>query len=598
MTTHLQIRGNPVVQAYLCLFALALLLALVTAGASQEAPMNQVKEYDAEVPKTILELQQFRQASSIHIKSPSGREGVATLINLNPAINVWFLLRVTWKDSSSDLAFHLENPEPHARKLLLDEKYPAALMVKDGNNRYFCDVFGGDALDQAKVSQQIYAPLCEGRIYVRNAATGHRTTLEAATEFLREHVWGGEKIIDLGHILMGDIHRETGRIEAEAAGTKAPGGQGNLPLPALIDSRYADRSLTSSNLGIDLEGPERTGMLPGAWYPAAGNAGVYVSILQENLIDPLILQSHKTTVNNLDGVEASALCYLIAFDLDQFELGYALGTEHPKVEWSDHMLEQMRNPTLPGPDGIGSISPLIATGLVSPEDARETVATFTGGFKRMHGAFKSGELALENHGSHYGFIENGVVFSKLQPGLATIFVLDDGSIEMKTWAEADNKLLARIKHARQNGVPIIEFDEASRSPVPGRLVGRWGLGNWSGSADEKLRTMRSGAALQTNHGKHFLIYAVFSDATPSSMARIFQAYRCDYAMLLDMNALEHTYLALYRRSGSQMFVDHLLKGMSEVDKSAAGELVPRFLGYPDNRDFFYLMRRNVKQVRP
>jgi hypothetical protein len=598
MTTHLQIRGNRVVQASLCLFALALLLALVTAGASQEAPMNQVKEYDAEVPKTILELQQFRQASSIHIKSPSGREGVATLINLNPAINVWFLLRVTWKDSSSDLAFHLENPEPHARKLLLDEKYPAALMVKDGNNRYFCDVFGGDALDQAKVSQQIYAPLCEGRIYVRNAATGHRTTLEAATEFLREHVWGGEKIIDLGHILMGDIHRETGRIEAEAAGTKAPGGQGNLPLPALIDSRYADRSLTSSNLGIDLEGPERTGMLPGAWYPAAGNAGVYVSILQENLIDPLILQSHKTTVNNLDGVEASALCYLIAFDLDQFELGYALGTEHPKVEWSDHMLEQMRNPTLPGPDGIGSISPLIATGLVSPEDARETVATFTGGFKRMHGAFKSGELALENHGSHYGFIENGVVFSKLQPGLATIFVLDDGSIEMKTWAEADNKLLARIKHARQNGVPIIEFDEASRSPVPGRLVGRWGLGNWSGSADEKLRTMRSGAALQTNHGKHFLIYAVFSDATPSSMARIFQAYRCDYAMLLDMNALEHTYLALYRRSGSQMFVDHLLKGMSEVDKSAAGELVPRFLGYPDNRDFFYLMRRNVKQVRP
>jgi hypothetical protein len=65
-----------------------------------------------------------------------------------------------------------------------------------------------------------------------------------------------------------------------------------------------------------------------------------------------------------------------------------------------------------------------------------------------------------------------------------------------------------------------------------------------------------------------------------------------------MNALEHTYLALYRRSGSQMFVDHLLKGMSAVDKSAAGELVPRFLGYPDNRDFFYLMRRNPKEVKP
>ena len=101
----------------------------------------------------------------------------------------------------------------------------------------------------------------------------------------------------------------------------------------------------------------------------------------------------------------------------------------------------------------------------------------------------------------------------------------------------------------------------------------------------KLRTMRSGAALQTNHGKRFLIYAVFSDATPSAMARIFQAYRCDYAMLLDMNALEHTYLALYRRSGSQMFVDHLLKGMSEVDKSAGGRTGSAFSGIPGQPGF-------------
>ena len=105
--------------------------------------------------------------------------------------------------------------------------------------------------------------------------------------------------------------------------------------------------------------------------------------------------------------------------------------------------------------------------------------------------------------------------------------------------------------------------------------------------------MRSGVALQKNRGKRFLIYAVFSDATPSTMARVFQAYGCDYAMLLDMNALEHTYLAVYRRSGSQMFVDHMLKGMSVLEKSsAAGEIVPRFLGYADNRDFFYILRRN------
>ena len=59
-----------------------------------------------------------------------------------------------------------------------------------------------------------------------------------------------------------------------------------------------------------------------------------------------------------------------------------------------------------------------------------------------------------------------------------------------------------------------------------------------------------------------------------------------------MNALEHTYLALYRRVGSQLSVDYLITGMSEVDKTVSGGAVPRFLGYPDNRDFFFVMRRN------
>ena len=55
------------------------------------------------------------------------------------------------------------------------------------------------------------------------------------------------------------------------------------------------------------------------------------------------------------------------------------------------------------------------------------------------------------------------------------------------------------------------------------------------------------------------------------MARIFQAYQCQYAFLLDMNALEHTYLAVYRRSGGQLSIDHLLRGMSVVDKSVSGK---------------------------
>ena len=567
-------------------------------------PSNQVEEYNAEVPKTILELQQFRQTNSIPIRSNGGREGVATLVNLNPAINVWYLLKVSWKNGAPELNYHLENPKPQVRRLLLDEKYPSGVVIEEGDKRYRCDLLGADpenALDQASGSQLIFAPLCERRLYLRNPAKGHRTSLEVVTDFLRDEVWGGEKVIVLVHHLTADTHRETGKIEAEsqtAAEGKGGGKPSDLPLPAQIDSKYADRLVMSDNLGIPFEGPARNGMTPGEWYAASGNPGIYVSMIEPNLIAPVILQSDKTLVNNLDRVEGSALCYLVAFDLDQFELAYALGTEHPRVEWSDHILNRMKDPKLPGPDGIGSIAPLISTGLIRPGDGRRTVAAFTGGYKRTHGAFKYGELAVKNHGSHYGFMENGVVFSKLQPGLATIFVLQDGSMEMKTWGEADNKLLPRIKHARQNGVPLVEFDEASQSSVPGRLVANWGAGNWSGSEDVKLRTLRAGAALQKSHGKRFLIYALFSDATPSAMARVFQAYRCHYAMLLDMNALELTYLAVYRRSGSQFFIDYLVKGMSQVEKSASGGVVPRFLGYPDNRDFFYLMRRDIKEVKP
>ena len=163
---------------------------------------------------------------------------------------------------------------------------------------------------------------------------------------------------------------------------------------------------------------------------------------------------------------------------------------------------------------------------------------------------------------------------------------------MKTWDVQDDQAVSGIRYARQNGVPLVEFDERLQSTVPGPLVNRWGPGNWSGSEDMRWRTLRAGIALQGQAQKRFLIYAVFSDATPSAMARVFQAYRCRYAMHLDMNALEHSYFALYRRTGSQLLVDYLIEGMSEMDKTAYGRTVPRFLGYPDNRDFFFVMRRS------
>ena len=93
--------------------------------------------------------------------------------------------------------------------------------------------------------------------------------------------------------------------------------------------------------------------------------------------------------------------------------------------------------------------------------------------------------------------------------------------------------------------------------------------------------------------RRFLVFAYFSSASPSAMARVFQAYRCRYAMHLDMNALEHTYFAAYVSQAGRRTVEHLIDGMDVLDRQASGVLAPRFVGFPDNRDFFYLARRHA-----
>ena len=569
-------------------------LAKDARGTEGGQPKETAEATQIVTPISIVDLQPFRQSSSGSIRSETGLTGTVTLINLNPAINAWYLLSVLWQDGSR-ASYHLENPQPHSQSVALDPKYPTGVQLLQGSAREPCRLFGDGAngpLAEASRSHVPYAPLCGGRLLLRNPVKGHLTRLEAEAEFVRTQVWGGEKITVIFHHLLEDTHRETAELRAAAgaAGSAAAPATDELPLPALVDPTYANRVLTPTGLGLALEDAPGA-VKPGAWYVARDNPGVYVSLIEPQLIDAAILESHRTAVNALDSVEASSLCYLVAFDLDRLDLGYALGTEHPSVEWSEHIQPQMRDPKLPGPDGIGTISPLVSPGLVNPESSKTTVATFAGGFKRLHGAFKYGPLASINHGSHYGFLANGVVFSRLQPELATVFVLDDGSVQMKSWQSQDDHLLPRIRYARQNGVAVVEFDERSESTIPGRWVNQWGPGNWSGSEETKLRTLRAAAALQVSGHKRFLIYAVFSDATPSAMARVFQAYRCRYAMHLDMNALEHSYFALYRRTGSQLLVEYLIDGMSEVDKTNSGGTVPRFLGYPDNRDFFFVTRR-------
>ena len=541
--------------------------------------------------RSIIELQPTRLSESVALENPAARPGRATLTQLNPAINTWLLLALQRPGQREAATYHIENADPAGQRVALDASNPGQLVLRAGGHASPCVLWPGDALEQARRSRLPYAPLCEGKLYLRNPVKGNRTRLEATTEFLRDHVWHGEQII-------GFVKREFYR-DAFIERAK-PGGGGDVSRPALRDAPpaasmkagVAQATVVADGLGIDLA--VQGSLFPGQWYAAAGLDRVYVSVAQ-----PAALAERASTGpprwRPLDPVESGALAYLVAFDLAAFDVGFGLGTEHPRLDWSARVADALREREVPGPDGIASAAPLERTGMVSPALQSRVVATFTGGFKREHGAFRHGALAAVNQGSHYGFIEQGVVFSSLVPGLSTLYVLGDGSVGMKTWSAGDKRQPGPIRHARQNGVPLIERDPAGGTSVIGALVDAWGQGNWSGSADEKLRTVRAGACLIDQGERHFLVYGYFSAATPRGMAQVFQAYGCSYAMHLDMNALEHTYLALYPHSGSHIGVEHLVDGMAVLDKTVGKTLVPRFLGFADDRDFFYLVARKEKR---
>ncbi len=577
----------------LCKRIVPLLLAILTAGSSgavafaqsTEVLIEQRAQYDAVRPKGILEVQPFRRQASA-VLTASGTP--VRLTSLNPAINAWFLLQMG--PEGAQQSYHIENPDPAGQIVELVAGAEPSLSV----NGQECAPWQGDPseLVTARDSGVPYAPLCQGRLYLRNQVPGTRTTLERTTEFLRDNVWNGEEVVRfVRDKFFKDSNFETAEVVGAAGSQDVDGG----PVPAQTEGGSVSRPVISALHGLGLAGSFQNLMAAGLWYPVAGLEDVYVSTIQPRMISRDILNGPGKT-NRLDSVESQASVYMVAFDLDQFDIGFALGTDHPALGWSPRPPASVRPRGMPGPDGVGSTRPLVRLGMVSPALTNRTVATFAGGFKREHGAFKYGDLATVNFGTHYGFIEQGAILSKLQPELSTIFKLQDGTVAMKTWREQDNALLPQIVWARQNGVALLETDPDTGVGIPGPRVTQWGAGNWSGSAKAELRTLRAGGCIQEADGRRFLIYGYFSTATPSAMARTFQAYGCNYAMLLDMNALVHTYLALYVRVDGKVHLEHLIPGMSEVDtKSSTGQLVPRFIGVPDNRDLFYVVRREEEK---
>ena len=557
--------------------ALRLALLMIIGGGcaavaqSAQVLADQRAQYDAERPKSIIELQPFRQETSARLASGEP----IRLISLGPGSNAWFLLVVGKDGDPTQQTFHIENPAPQQQTLTLATDMPPTLVMTIGGEETRCEPWRGtpSALAEARATGAAYAPLCGGHLLLRNHVSGGTPTLAWTADLLRSGLWGGD-------VIVGAVRDAL----VSAAGMAT--GSADGPDPAA-----SSHQTVQTGIGLALTGTPPGRMALGQWYPVTGVGGVYASAIQPAALDAAILQGPGTT-NPLDSAEARAMDYFVAFDLAQFDLGYTVGTNNPGLGWSPRPPLSVRNAALPGPDGVASPAPLVPLGMVSPALAGRLVATFAAGFKRRQGAFRGGPLSLVNHGSHYGFVEQGVILSKLQPGLATLFVLDDGSIHMKTWAAEDDARLPQVRFARQNGVALLEPDPAGGAGIPGPSVTSWLGGNWSGTADLKLRTLRAGACLKETGSRRFLIYGYFSTATPSAMARTFEGYGCAYAMLLDMNTPDLTYFALYQHQPGALAVEHLVPGMGAADKRAAdGSPLPRFVSFPDNRDLFSLTRR-------
>src|SRR6185369_13693401 len=123
---------------------------------------------------------------------------------------------------------------------------------------------------------------------------------------------------------------------------------GAPPHPRLAPDAV-DTLLEPLNLGLPLSGADPQGLTAGRWYAVAGSPGIYLGAIRPDLVSDDVVRAQGDRVARLDDVESQALDYLVTFDLSRFDMGFAVGTEHPRVGWSDEILPAMHDDRLPGP---------------------------------------------------------------------------------------------------------------------------------------------------------------------------------------------------------------------------------------------------------
>ena len=423
--------------------------------------------------------------------------GKAELVNINQHINRWFLLKLPEQGQ----ILHIENVSGDNIVQLTTSglRFTNPILKKNMD----CNLFGSknSVIDKNKLlrHRSPFYKICHGLAWIRLKRKSDTvlSSKEKATAILRRYGSWGESMINAVKPWMVKFDAETGEsfsLPGTALAETFEQPDLTAPESALMETSQSQMVAKEHQSEIKLKNQPKW-MSYGKWYETSMHGGVFTSLFMPSLVAKNIKKSYPRRANKIQGSEKDKMVYLMAYDLERFGAQFVLGTTYPGIE----------NPK-------GKLNHIVPIGQIPPWHMEDAVSVFIGGFKNDHGRIKWGPLK----GKTYGYIEKGIELRPMSPGLVTFMVDKYGKTRIETWPEdlfAQARLKKEIVSARQNGVPLIEDGK------PGKFVSNWGAGNWSGDAKGRLQSLRSSVCISEQNDKRFLIFAAFTGATPSGVAR-------------------------------------------------------------------------------
>ncbi len=542
----------------------------------------------------VVEFQKFKEKTDLRIGSNE-----IELINLNKNISSWYLITLK-VPKQNPVTLNIQTNARLVKEVVLNPDVPTGVMVEklDGTKAP-CGIFDQAVLK--KQGKQGYEMICNNLIAIRFdqpvaatfSASGIADSIRGATTWMG--LAGlGEDIANFGKLIVNTV--DSPEIKEKVGQGSVEDKQKLVQGPPGANVQKEGTTIGRTSLGIELNEtvlPKDKQMLAGQWYPTKNFPGVYVSIINPQMVPASVLASYPTHVGALNEQEKNAAVNIVAFDLTQFTFGWSRGSDLD-VAWSP--MYYGTRPTPGGPDGFGDLKELMAPGYVPSMYMPQTVAVFSGGFHRKHSFFLHGERSKTNTGNHYGFMEEGVLMSTLHKDLASFIIYKNGDVALHPWSQADEDNITQIRHVRQNGIAPIEYDAQNNQTVPHPYSKDSNLSNYWAGINNLTCVARGVAFTMENNGKKFLAYAYFSSATPNAIARVLQAYGATGAIHLDMNSAYNAYFSMVHFLNNSFKVELLANDMNGGNKSVTidnkATVAPRYLVTPDKRDIFYVYKKN------